>query len=171
MPVRTDCLNVPAAWVPLAIKTAHDHDIAVVDFLALLLHESAGGDAAAWRYEPGFYKKYLQGRTQQSLGGIWPTADPMAISLEYYHRACSWGHSQVMGQTARELGFKKWTLVELIRPELNIPLGAKYFKRCLEKKGDLFDALLCYNGGADSEYPNKVAKWRDEAEQLVKCYS
>lgn len=78
----------------------------------------------------------------------------------------SWGPMQIMGATARELGFRGWF------PELCGPLGIEYGARYLRKQFDRYegesweDAIEAYNAGRrntdDGErYREKVMrKWR-----------
>lgn len=110
-------------------------------------HESAGWQPWAIRYEAGFYSKYVM-----------PHAATMS-ETEARARAFSYGLMQVMGQVARELGFKGRFLTELLDPATNLSYGCKKLAQCLKRhNGDVRKALLAYNGGGDASYPDKVLK-------------
>ncbi len=110
----------------------------------------------AYRYEEGFYKKYISGKSLDELPGKYPKGE-ISESSEKILRSSSMGLMQVMGQTARELGYED-NLTELIKnPEVNITLGCKLLSKLLKKKnGIVRDALLAYNGGSNLKYPDTV---------------
>jgi len=71
-------------------------------------------------------------------------------------RSASYGLTQIMGQTAREYGFKE-NFRLLYDPEVNLHLGCQKLRRCLDLHGwKVRDALLAYNGGSDLKYPDRV---------------
>src|SRR5207244_6850484 len=122
--------------------TAHGLDLARV--CAGCDHESIGWQQYAVRYEPGFYDRYVS-----AMHGLTETEKKM--------RATSFGLMQVLGQTARELGFDGRFLTELFEPETAIIYGCKKLKREMDKhNGDVRAALLGYNGGGDLSYPDRV---------------
>ena len=46
---------------------------------------------------------------------------------------------------------------DLLNIDVNIEVGTKIFKNCMEKhRADVKRALLCYNGGGDPFYPKKI---------------
>jgi soluble lytic murein transglycosylase-like protein len=113
-------------------------------FMALCEHESAGWKAYAIRYEPGFFKKYVE--PQNLLSHTEATA-----------RATSWGLGQIMGQVARELGFKGEFLSELLDPETGCEFACRKLKACLARHpNEVRAALLEYNGGSNLKYPDLV---------------
>ena len=122
---------------------------------ALIIHESKGCPWAI-KNEPGFYKKYLQGKPIQDIPGRWPSGNIVPIERERLLRSWSFGLTQIMGQTARENGFDGDWLTSLLDPAINIEFGAKYFARCLARTHSVEAALLSYNGGGDATYPSKV---------------
>lgn len=109
-------------------------------FCALCEHESGGWVWCAFRYEPGFYTRYVV-----PLG--------LKSNTEANARATSWGLGQVMGQVARELGFTGKYLSELLDPEIGCYYACKKLKQCLEKEPTVEKALLRYNGGGIPNYP------------------
>ena len=79
-------------------------------------------------------------------------------------QALSWagarGLLQLMPGTAREvaqkLGLKRFAVHELMRPELNLRLGASYLEGLLKRfEGEPIYAIAAYNAG-----PNAVARWQ-----------
>jgi len=131
--------------IPLARRIALAHDIQPPELLcALAHHESHNWQPWALRYEPGFYDSYIS-----HMKGLTPT--------EKQARAFSYGLCQLMGQTARELGFAGDFLSELCDPAINLEFGARYLKKCLTRSdGDVVQGLLHYNGGGNPDYPKLV---------------
>jgi soluble lytic murein transglycosylase-like protein len=130
--------------------------------LAAVIHQESRGNPFAIRYEPAFFRRYLENKPKNSLIGHVPTS--CTVDTERYARSCSWGLFQVMGQTMRERGFKGEFLSELLEPEINIKWGAEFLQTLLLKHGDTEKALLRWNGGGDREYPNKVLSHIDSGD-------
>ena len=127
----------------LAVATAAKFDIDNALFCALCRHESSWNTWAV-RYEDGFYQRYIS--TMKLL-----------TTTEMRMRAHSFGLGQIMGQTARELGFSGDYLTELCDPPKGLYFAAMKLQRCLKNKnGNFTDALLEYNGGANLAYPGLV---------------
>lgn len=99
------------------------------------------------RYEAAFHARYIQPLIEK---GEVKTATESAC------RAMSFGLMQIMGQTARELGFTGVFLSELCDPKLGTDFGCKKLRRCFDLKVDASAALLAYNGGGDPNYPRMV---------------
>lgn len=128
---------------------------------AVVLAESSAKTNAC-RYEPGFFTRYILGRSKKRLGGHWPKT--ISEKTERRSRAFSWGLMQVMGQTARELGFKGESLVELCSdPAVGLWYGCKKLSACMTAAGNEHGALLKYNGGENKFYPEYVAQFMPEA--------
>ncbi len=101
----------------------------------------------AVRYEPGFLARYVMPEY---------TAGKLNVT-ETYMRAMSWGLGQVMGQTARELGFAGESLAELCDPPVGIEYLCRKLAACVKTHpGDIDAALLAYNGGANPAYSHEV---------------
>ena len=101
----------------------------------------------AVRYEPGFLSRYVAPLY---------TAGKFSAT-EAYTRAMSWGLMQVMGQVAREFGFKESSLAELCDPATGVEFGCKILSRRLARaKGDTSLALQAWNGGAYANYAAEV---------------
>lgn len=135
-------LETIAARLALARKYAAMHLLDPVLICAIAENESSWNQWAT-RYEPGFFHRYIE-----------PQNLPPG---EGFMRATSWGLMQIMGQTARELGFDGRFLTALCDPELGLEYGCRKLKKCLDiKDGDVNKALLMYNGGGDLQYPERV---------------
>ncbi len=123
--------------------------------ITAIIKIESGGNRFAVRYEPAFADRYL---SKIRINGINPCSD----ETERHMRACSWGLMQVMGQTAREMGFNEPFLSALCDSETGIEWGCKV----LAKKRDLYLAshgwpgvISAYNAGKpklDSPYVEKV---------------
>ena len=111
----------------------------------------------AIRYEPKFFDRYILPQVQASAkqkGGLRDVTEARA-------RAFSWGLMQVMGQTAREHGFKG-PLPRLCEPITGLDVGCRVFAAKLaaaKRSGGVHTvkkALLLWNGGARKEYADEV---------------
>lgn len=112
---------------------------------AVIEHES-NWDPWAIRYEPGFFAAYVL-RKQELLN---------LSDTEARARAFSWGLMQILGETARELGFSG-NMASLCDPATGVEWGTKKLVQCLNQHvGDVDTGLLRYNGGADATYPVDV---------------
>lgn len=122
---------------------------------ALIIGESSG-NIFARRYEPAFYNRYVAGLGRTDLLGFVP--EDVGLRQEQQDRATSWGLCQIMGNTAREMGFQgKHLGRELCLPSTNIEYGARLLHKFLvEKKQNVNDALLRYNGGSNPQYPKYI---------------
>ena len=134
---------------------------------AVICQESQGNRWAGRIEQKSKLWLTLFGRSRAQLAG-WTPAPGQLPELwdEQCWRASSWGYMQVLGETARVLGFKGQYLGELYDPAVNIRYGCAWLGRCLRRarisltSGDKIleynSALLFYNGGADKDYPAKV---------------
>lgn len=108
---------------------------------AVAEQESAGNPWAI-RYEPAFYSRY---ETSQNLTPTEKTA-----------RSMSWGLFQLMGESAREIGYKG-DLAALCDPQTGIAWGLLLLQKKLAlAKNDVTKALLFWNGGSNTAYPGQV---------------
>lgn len=130
-----------------SIATAHALDPSLV--CAIIEQESAW-EPHAIRYEPGFFAKYVAPLFTNNK--VRPPTN-----TEAYSRAISWGLMQVMGQSAREVGFEGQFLSELCDPEVGVEVGCALFSRKLGlARGDEHQALQFWNGGANPNYATEV---------------
>jgi soluble lytic murein transglycosylase-like protein len=139
-------MNIPDLQ-QIAVTIAHKFELDPALVQSICHHESDGWKPWAVRYEPAFYRRYIE-----SMKGL--------TSTEMHGRAHSYGLMQVMGQVARELGFDGEFLTELCDPAVSVTYGCRKLLQCLKRKdGDIEAALLDYNGGADPHYPKKVLQY------------
>jgi soluble lytic murein transglycosylase-like protein len=132
--------------IELARQIAREHALEPALVCAVIEQESAWNPWAV-RYEPGFLSRYVA--PLYTAGKLNAT--------EAYTRAMSWGLMQVMGQVAREFGFKESSLVELCQPATGVEFGCRVLAARLAKaRGDVPAALLAWNGGADINYAAEV---------------
>ncbi|MFW5972387.1 MAG: transglycosylase SLT domain-containing protein [Bacteroidota bacterium] len=130
------------------------------DLLKAIVEVESGGDPRAMRYEPEF--DYLvDPDTGESFDGE-PDAIPAPSGVspwtEYIGQRTSWGPMQIMGATARELGFEGRFFTELC--DEGLEWGCRYLVRLRERHGDWEAAAAAYNAGSprrtdDGEWENQ----------------
>jgi len=133
------------------IALGHSLDPALV---CALIEQESGWNPWAIRYEPKFMIRYVAPLFTNNK----------ITATEAYARSFSWGLLQVMGQVARESGYSG-PLSQLCDPAIGIYTGCKVFaKKLSDAKQDLPTALLHWNGGAQTDYPqqvmNRIAKYQ-----------
>lgn len=108
--------------------------------MALVIQES-GCDPLARRHEPRFQAAYVTGNPR------WDAARALGWTDEAL--ATSWGLTQILGATAWSLGWHYPPDAEggVTEPAANLRLGAKYLRMQLKRYGNVYEALLAYNGG------------------------
>lgn len=137
----------------LITKAAKENGIPLEILASVIWHESVGGIANIMRYEDGFYHRYLENKDMQYHVPNFPPTKATERRL----RAFSYGYCQIMGETARRFGFKNQMLTDLLKPKINIPLGAKILASYIRQHGgNIIKGLLGYNGGADPTYPDTI---------------
>jgi len=103
---------------------------------ALVEIESSRNQNAV-RYEPN-YRWTVQTPKKPAL-----CSDETEQALQRF----SWGLCQIMGATARGIGFQGW-LTELLGPKTNLQWGLAYLNRLVEKFGDApADLISAWNQG------------------------
>lgn len=136
-----DALNLSQLRT-LATQKAIAYNLPDVLVCAIVEQES-GWNPWALRYEPAFFQRYIVPLNLQD-------------KTEAEARAISWGLMQVMGQVAREHGFKG-PLSALCNPENGLDMGCKVFAAKLnDARGEVDRALLLWNGGGNPDYPKQV---------------
>lgn len=134
--------------------------------VAAIIQVESGGNPWAMRYEPAFFRRYVQGQSHVIV--------PKGVSRETEEvaRATSFGLMQVMGQVARENGFDGVFLSALCDPQTGIEAGCKQLAkmaRSFPAPRFGWDAVCAaYNGGkgavkshtefSNAAYPAKVLK-------------
>jgi soluble lytic murein transglycosylase-like protein len=135
-----------ADMIALARQKAVDHGLDP-ELVCAVVEQESGWNPWAARYEPGFMLKYV---SQHYMNGEFS-------ATEAYTRSMSWGLMQIMGQTARELGFSLATLPELCDPQYGLEYGCRKLLNCMKlANGSRTDALEKYNGGSNDEYAGQV---------------
>lgn len=173
-----DGLNVPlhsflikdaskAAELPLALVQA-------------IVKVESSGDTFAFNPEPHYRylwnvaeNKPFRALTPEERASERPPADfprPAGVprDAEWWGQQASWGLMQVMGGTARWLGFGGKWLPALCDPRIGLEWGCKYLRRLVERHGSLADAVAAYNAGdairgedgkyINQEYVDKVTR-------------
>lgn len=118
------------------------------EVVAAVVYQESKGNPWASRVEEKFYVRYV---SSVPLKGHIPTT--VSNTTERWHRATSWGLMQIMGQTARDIGFDKECLTRLLVPIINLEFGCRYLAKCFarSKAGEdmlrLKEALAAYNTG------------------------
>jgi len=126
-----------------AISSKYDIDPKLVK---AIIEVESSNEVYAVRHEPYFRWLY----NVEDYTGLQTTA------TEETMQKTSWGLMQIMGATARELGFEGRFLVELINPETNIEYGCKYLAglrdrfQHLDSQIAIFDdnKVAAYNAGS-----------------------
>lgn len=131
----------------LITLAANKHNIPFENVAAIIWQESKG-NPLAHRYEDEFYQRYLESKSREQLLGHVPAHIP-TLATEKRDRAYSWGLMQVMGQTARENGFKEDNLPALLDIEKNLETGCAFISKLVTKYNNNWDAVYkAYNGSS-----------------------
>lgn len=124
---------------------------------AICMQESSMNPDAV-RYEPNFYLKYIKNAENIELEAR--KIRGVSKETELKLRACSFGIMQVMGQTARELGFNGTFLTELCRIDLGMFFGCAYLQKQLNRYDNYPAAISAYNAGSatdkNKDYVNSI---------------
>lgn len=128
---------------------------------AFVAVESSGNPDAV-RFEPNY----------RYLSDIQANADRLGISpeAEKKNQQTSWGLVQIMGATARWLGFRD-PMEKLCEPETGLLWGCIYLSRLINKYKTLEDAVASYNAGSprrkdDGSYVNQ-----DYVDKVIHIYN
>jgi soluble lytic murein transglycosylase-like protein len=107
-----------------------------------ICEQESSWNPGATRFEPAFYARY--------------EANLDLDDLEKRDRSTSWGLMQIMGETARSIGFNM-NMNFLLTPESNLAWGCRFLETRLQHAHyDTEKALLLWNGGGNLEYPTQV---------------
>lgn len=122
------------------------HELVVA---GMILQESRGNPFAI-RFEPAFFERYLRGKH-------FPPPRGVSADTERSGRAWSWGLMQVMGETARNEGFKGSFFAELCVPSAGIYWGLKHLQTKYIRYFDTdgwAGVLAAYNAGSPRYDPD-----------------
>lgn len=136
--------------------------------MAIITVES-GGNRFATRFESGFLKKYINPLTNSYITQNNPEMIQHGVpsqSTERRELATSWGLMQIMGQTARVMGFRGQYLSELTEPAIGIHFGCAYLETKIRNHDEIEKAISAYNAGfatdRNKDYVDRVMKtWRE----------
>lgn len=139
--------------------------------VACIIYQESGGDEEAYRFEDKFYANLLDKKKRSDLAGYVPNFPP-TLTSEKRARSASFGVMQVMGETARVMGFSERWLTKLRLSENNVYIGCKYLRHLFDKAANISGGreklvwvLTRWNGS--SEYPAIIfdhmekGKWRE----------
>lgn len=136
-------------WVILA-RCAQAYHIDVNLLAAILKTESAGNQYVT-RFEPKIKKYYEPQRFSKN--------NNETLETERVMQASSFGYMQILGRTARMLGFSK-PLAMLYNADINIEMACLVIKDMRFRYSDEKDLIAAYNAGAarkdGSKYLNQV---------------
>lgn len=94
----------------------------------------------AWRYEASFTHAYREKEFAAKHG--------VSVRTELCGQACSLGLMQVMGCTARELGFSDPFPKMFIDPAVGLEYGIRYLVTRMNRYSNIEDAIAAYNAGS-----------------------
>jgi len=122
-----------------------------VDLIRAVIRVESGGDRWAMRYEPRFQWLWDIERGASFDGDdpdAMPSIQPASSPTEYHAQRTSFGLMQVMGATARQLGFDRPFLTALCELDTGIEYGCRYLARLYDEYGDWEKAAAAYNAGS-----------------------
>jgi soluble lytic murein transglycosylase-like protein len=122
---------------PIVERISEIHEVDKF-LIAAIADQESKWDTYAIRYEPGF--PYLVNVYE------WAKATSVSMATEKIGQQTSWGLCQVMGSTARWLGFRG-DFPQLCDPEVGITYGCLYVKKLKERFTRLSDIVSAYNAG------------------------
>jgi hypothetical protein len=126
--------DIRAAVVLAATK----HKLETSLVLALIRQES-DGEVYTQRFEPAFRYFFDPVTVARRL--------KVSIDTEKIGQGTSYGLMQVMGATARELGFLRY-FGEIFEPATNLEIGCRYLKSLINRFGSARDGIAAYNAGS-----------------------
>lgn len=107
--------------------------------IAAVIQKESGGNCLRPRFEPTFDYLDAPERHAKRLG--------ITKDTEIVLQKTSWGLMQVMGATARGMGFDGH-ITELIFPDEGLHWGCRYLKSKLDRYQSVKYALAAYNAGS-----------------------
>lgn len=152
-------------WIEMITEKSRLADLQPEMILAIIETESDGNPYAA-TYHANY--SWINMQTKRPAD-----CHPNTESVQ---QRMAWGLMQIMGATARNIGFEGW-LTELTIPVVNIAIGMKYLaglsERYLESDG-IDGVIAAYNAGspkktADGKYRNQA--YVDKVKNLMLKYA
>jgi hypothetical protein len=136
-----------------------------VPLVAAVVDKESGGDPFASRYEPAFFERYIRKATNIKARA------PCSLETERQFQATSWGLMQVMGATARSLGFPGPFLSALCDPAASLLWGCTLLHRLRDRYLATYGwpgVVAAYNAGSprlttagkfeNQDYVNDIVK-------------
>lgn len=134
--------------IQLAKEVAKENELDPALVCAVVEQES-NWNPSAIRFEPGFYKTYLE--------RYWGPMESLGSGSKVPYLTFSFGLMQVMGQVAKEFGYHDDLIDLLVDPEKALQIGCKVLSSKLKKaNGNVENGLLMWNGGGNKKYPQEV---------------
>ncbi len=131
-------LELDDSEIKLIKKYSKEFNLNPILITAMCLHESYG-ESYIVRFEP-MWRYHTE-------VAVFARANKISKETESVLQAMSFGLMQIMGGTAREMGYNG-LLTMLVKPELSLYYGCKYFARKKQiYKNSVPDALAAYNAG------------------------
>ena len=128
-----------------------------------IVRTESGGNPHAMRYEPNYVYLERPDDFAKQLG--------TTLLTETMLQCFSFGLMQVMGGTARSLGFKD-ELVKLCDPELGLQWGCLLLARLTNKYQNTPDILAAYNGGSPRKSGGKLEpKLQEYVDKVLANYA
>jgi len=131
---------------------------------AIMIVESAG-DPWAYRNEPGY--RWLWdvriGLPYEGDPQSLPAPRGVSQATELMGQQTSWGLMQVMGATARELGFRGRYLTALLDPEMSLEYGCRYLQVLFQRHRSWEPVAAAYNAGS----PRRASDGRWQNQRYV----
>jgi soluble lytic murein transglycosylase-like protein len=133
------------------VQTIADRYLLDPDLVQAVCLTESSGLTAAYRYEPDFWLRYLNGKPQ------WDGAVPQRVSASY-------GLMQVMYPVALEQGYDRNDPPEhLFLPLVGLEFGCRKLREVLAwARGDVDAALAAYNGGKTADNKSGVMPKRNQ---------
>ncbi len=122
--------------------------------VAAMIQVESGGQEAATRYEPGYRWLSEPERWARELG--------ISKDTEVIAQAHSYGLLQIMGGTARGLGYTGYCAA-LIGEELGLEWGCRYLARCFDRFHSSELAIAAYNAGSPRDVAPKDGRIDNQA--------
>jgi len=128
---------------------------------AIMVNESSL-DAWATRYEPKWKYFTRVAFYAKELG--------LTVETESHHQATSWGLMQIMGGTARDMGFDE-QLTTLCVPTVNIIVGITYLRHLQGRYGKNLEKIVAaWNAGSPRRDTNGHFVNQDYVDRVMETY-
>lgn len=129
--------------------------------IAAIIQTESSGNPLMLRAEPKYEYLVTPARFAERLG--------ITKETEIACQKLSWGHMQLMGGTARELGFEGH-LCQLLFPSYNINYGTMYFASRLKKYKFMRLAIATYNSGSPVYNPDGELKNQKYVDKVLQFF-